>query len=70
MISFMKHCPSDSERKALTLAEDKFSRLRINVRWIQYFMMNHNLVIRRQSDNLAPSPEKSKHIRNGIAYRL
>ena len=66
----VEHCPSDSELKALKLAEDKFCLSRINVRWIQYFMTHHNLVIRRQTGNLARSAEKSKHIRKSIAYHL
>ena len=62
----VEHCPSDSEFEALTFAEDKFSLSRIDVRWILYFMMHYNLVIQRQTGNLAPSPEKSKHIRKSM----
>ncbi len=51
------------------MSDSQFLEDKIHNRWIQTFMMNHDLVIRSQWGQLAVSPEKQLEIkkRSGVS---
>ncbi len=54
----------------LTMSDSQVVEDKITIRWIQTFMINHDLVVRSQSGQLAVSPEKQLKIEKEVVFHL